>query len=96
MIVGRLVQDAATEIKERLARGEKAPLRIQKSYVQPESLSWDETNYRGDAYPIYAWACTIADVDVDTTTGEVRVTDLVTAVDCGKAGKLRTTIRVLP
>jgi CO/xanthine dehydrogenase Mo-binding subunit len=85
MIVGRLVQDAATEIKERLARGEKAPLRIQKSYVQPESLSWDETTYRGDAYPIYAWACTIADVDVDTTTGEVRVTDLVTAVDCGKA-----------
>lgn len=85
MIVGRLVQDAALEIKERLARGERAPIKIQKSYVQPDSLSWDETNYRGDAYPIYAWACTIADVDVDMVTGEVRVTDLVTAVDCGKA-----------
>ena len=84
MIVGRLVQDAATEIRERLQR-EKPPLRVEKSYIQPDTIHWDETTYRGDAYPVYAWACTIADVDVDMTTGEVRVTDLVTAVDCGKA-----------
>jgi CO/xanthine dehydrogenase Mo-binding subunit len=84
MIVGRLVQEAATEIKDRLKR-EKAPLRVEKSYVQPDSIHWDETTYRGDAYPVYAWACTIADVAVDMTTGEVRVTDLVIAVDCGKA-----------
>jgi CO/xanthine dehydrogenase Mo-binding subunit len=84
MIVGRLVQDAAAEVRERL-KHEKLPIHIQKSYIQPESLHWDETTYRGDAYPIYAWACTIADVDVDMITGEVRVTDLITAVDCGKA-----------
>src|SRR3989441_1896147 len=84
MIVGRLVQEAAAEIKQRLQR-ERPPLRVEKSYVQPDSIHWDEATYRGDAYPVYAWACTIADVDVDTTTGEVRVTDLVTAVDCGKA-----------
>jgi len=84
MIVGRLVQEAAAEIKERLKR-EKAPLRIEKSYIQPDTIHWDETTYRGDAYPVYAWACTIVDVAVDMTTGEVRVTDLVTAVDCGKA-----------
>jgi len=84
MIVGRLVQEAAAEIRERLKR-EKAPLRIEKSYIQPDTIRWDETTYRGDAYPVYAWACTIVDVEVDMTTGEVRVTDLVTAVDCGKA-----------
>jgi len=84
MIVGRLVQEAATEVKERLKR-EKTPLRVEKSYIQPDSIHWDETTYRGDAYPVYAWACTIADVDVEMTTGEVRVIDLVTAVDCGKA-----------
>jgi CO/xanthine dehydrogenase Mo-binding subunit len=84
MIVGRLVEEAALELRERLKR-ERAPLRVDKSYVQPDTLRWDETTYTGDAYPIYAWACTIADVDVDMTTGEVRVTDLVTAVDCGKA-----------
>jgi CO/xanthine dehydrogenase Mo-binding subunit len=84
MIVGRLVQEAALEIKERLRR-ERPPLRVEKSYIQPDSIHWDEATYRGDAYPVYAWASTIADVDVDITTGEVRVTDLVTAVDCGKA-----------
>jgi len=84
MIVGRLVQEAAAEVKKRLSR-EKAPFRVEKSYIQPDSIHWDETTYRGDAYPVYAWACTIADVEVDLTTGAVRVTDLVTAVDCGKA-----------
>ena len=84
MIVGRLVQEAAEEIRERLKR-ERPPFKVEKSYIQPDSIHWDEATYRGDAYPVYAWACTIADVDVDMTTGEVRVTDLVTAVDCGKA-----------
>jgi CO/xanthine dehydrogenase Mo-binding subunit len=84
MIVGGLVQDAARELRHRLQR-EQAPLRVEKAYIQPDSLHWNDTTYQGDAYPVYAWACTIADVDVDMTTGEVRVTDLVTAVDCGKA-----------
>jgi CO/xanthine dehydrogenase Mo-binding subunit len=84
MIVGGIIQAAALELKERLA-SQKPPIRVEKSYIQPDSLHWDETNYRGDAYPVYAWACTIADVDVDLVTGEVRVTDLITAVDCGKA-----------
>ena len=84
MIVGRLIQEAATELRERVAR-EPLPLRVEKTYIQPDSIHWDESTYRGDAYPVYAWSCTIADVDVDMATGEVRVTDLVTAVDCGKA-----------
>ena len=84
MIVGGLIQHAAAELRTRLQRG-KAPLRVEKVYVQPDSIHWDDATYRGDAYPVYAWACTIADVDVDMSTGEVRVTDLVTAVDCGKA-----------
>ncbi len=84
MIVGRLIQEAATELRDRANR-EPLPLRVEKTYVQPDSIHWDEATYRGDAYPVYAWSCTIADADVDMTTGEVRVTDLVTAVDCGKA-----------
>ena len=67
MIVGRLVQEAATEVKERLKR-EKAPLRVEKSYIQPDSIHWDETTYRGDAYPVYAWACDVAEVEVDDLT----------------------------
>ena len=80
MIVGKLIHEAAVELRERpLSR------RVEKTYVQPDSVHWDDQTYRGDAYPVYGWACTIADVDVDTATGEVRVTDVVTAVDCGKA-----------
>jgi CO/xanthine dehydrogenase Mo-binding subunit len=84
MIVGGLIRDAAAELRERL-QAERPPVRVEKTYVQPDSIHWDDATYRGDAYPVYAWACTIADVEVDMTTGEVRVTDLVIAVDCGKA-----------
>jgi CO/xanthine dehydrogenase Mo-binding subunit len=80
MIVGRLIHEAAAELRER-----PLSVRVEKTYVQPDSVHWDDETYRGDAYPVYGWACTIADVDVDTATGEVRVTDVVTAVDCGKA-----------
>jgi CO/xanthine dehydrogenase Mo-binding subunit len=79
MIVGGLVQEAAAELKGRKVG------KVEKSYIQPDTIHWDDQTYRGDAYPVYAWAATIADVAVDTITGEVRVTDLVTAVDCGKA-----------
>jgi len=84
MIVGGLIHDAATALRARLER-EPPPLRVERTYVQPDTVHWDDETYRGDAYPVYGWACTIADVDVDTATGEVRVTDVVTAVDCGKA-----------
>jgi len=87
MIVGGLIHEAAVELRERLAKSRKPklPLRVDKSYVQPDTIRWDDQTYRGDAYPVYAWACTIVDVAVDMVTGEVRVTDLVSAVDCGKA-----------
>jgi len=87
MIVGGLIHEAAVELRDRLAKRRKPtlPLRVDKSYVQPDTIHWDDQTYRGDAYPVYAWAATIADVEVDMLTGEVRVTDLVSAVDCGKA-----------
>ncbi len=84
MIVGGLIHDAATALRARLER-ERPPLRVERTYEQPDTVHWDDQTYRGDAYPVYAWACTIADVEVDTATGEVRVSDLVTAVDCGRA-----------
>ena len=87
MIVGGLIHEAARELGDRLAERPKPklPLRVDKTYVQPDTIHWDDETYRGDAYPVYAWACTIADVEVDMLTGEVHVTDLVSAVDCGKA-----------
>ena len=87
MIVGGLIHEASAELREQLRDKPPPvlPLRVEKTYVQPDTIHWDDQTYRGDAYPVYAWACTIVDVDVDMVTGEVRVTDLVSAVDCGKA-----------
>ena len=84
MIVGGIVRDAAEELGSRL-KTEALPIRVYKTYVQPESVRWDENTYRGDAYPVYGWGCVVVDVDVDIDTGEVRVTDMVAAVDVGKA-----------
>ncbi|MFQ5704674.1 MAG: xanthine dehydrogenase family protein molybdopterin-binding subunit [Gemmatimonadales bacterium] len=84
MIVGGIVRDAADELRAWLEL-EPPPLRVYKTYVSPQSVRWNEDTYRGDAYPTYGWGCVLVDVDVDTDTGEVRITDIVSAVDVGKA-----------
>ncbi|MDO7785742.1 xanthine dehydrogenase family protein molybdopterin-binding subunit [Desulforamulus aquiferis] len=43
-----------------------------------------ETN-QGDAYSTYIYATQVADVEVDTETGEVKVLQVVAAHDCGRA-----------
>lgn len=40
---------------------------------------------QGDAYATYAWASQLAEVEVDTDTGQVTVLRLVSATDAGKA-----------
>jgi CO/xanthine dehydrogenase Mo-binding subunit len=84
MVVGALLAKAAAELRERLAT-EEPPIRVEQTYVQPNWIQWDETRYRGDAYPTFSFQCTVADVEVDLDTGEVRVTDLVAALDPGRA-----------
>ena len=84
LIVGGLVARAAVELKARL-RTERPPIRVEQRYVPPDWIRWDDEHYRGDAYPAYAFACVVADVEVDMDTGEVRVTDLIAALDPGKA-----------
>jgi len=45
----------------------------------------DPETSQGDAYAVYAWATQLAEVEVDTETGEVRVLRLASATDAGKA-----------
>jgi CO/xanthine dehydrogenase Mo-binding subunit len=84
MVVGGLVAEAAREVRERMAT-EQPPIRVDKTYVQPSTIRWDDERYRGDAYPVFAYACVVVDVEVDRDTGEVRVTNLVAALDPGRA-----------
>ena len=64
---------------------ERGELSVLKQYEPPSWVDWDETNYKGDAYPVYAWSCDIAEVEVDLDTFEVRVLQFWTAADVGKA-----------
>ncbi|MFH1749035.1 MAG: xanthine dehydrogenase family protein molybdopterin-binding subunit [Planctomycetota bacterium] len=59
-------------------------LRGYARYRKPESIQWDEEQYRGDAYATYAWATYVAEVEVDLRTYMVRVKDFVALQDVGK------------
>jgi len=45
----------------------------------------DPTTSQGDAYQTFGWATQLAEVEVDTETGFVQVTRLVSATDAGRA-----------
>ena len=54
-------------------------------YEPPGWVQWDDERYKGDAYPVYGWACDVAEVEVDLDTFEVKVVDFWSATDVGKA-----------
>ena len=45
----------------------------------------DPVTSQGDAYATYGWSTQLAEVEVDTETGHVRVVNIVSATDAGKA-----------
>lgn len=47
--------------------------------------SWDEEHGRGDAYFTYVYGANAAEVEVDAETGQVKVTNFVSAHDVGRA-----------
>ena len=92
MVVGKILQRAAEELKEKLGGMSPAeyfkrngPLRIEKEHVPPEWLKWDESRYRGDAYVTFAWACDIAEIELDRDTYEVRPLRITAVQDIGRA-----------
>ncbi len=62
----------------------RGPLRSRSEYQAPPGLHWDDATYSGDAYGTYAWAVYVAEVAVDTTSFEARVTDFVAVQEVGK------------
>ncbi len=61
------------------------PVTALVQYEPPEWVQWDEKKYKGDAYPVYAWMCDVAEVEVDLDTFETRVLRFWSAADVGKA-----------
>ncbi len=64
---------------------EKGPLQVIEQYSHPKGIEWDDDEFRGDAYPVYAWAATAVEVEVDLDTYETSLERVVTAQDIGKA-----------
>jgi len=53
-------------------------------YEAPGNIFWDDDQYRGDAYPTYAWAVYVAEVTVDTLTYMAEVTEFHALQEVGK------------
>ena len=82
MIVGALVARAAKEIKERWA---EVAFEVNKEYVHPEEIVYDEKNFKGDAYPAYSWGVHVVEVEVNPVTYQVNVLHSWAVYDIGKA-----------
>ena len=92
MVVGRILQRCAEEMRARLGRltpreflRQHGPLVITKEYERPQGLSWDDTSYQGDAYGSYGWACDVVEVEVDRDTWEVKPLSFTSVHEIGKA-----------
>ena len=64
---------------------ERGPLVCIEQYEMPPGVQWDEATYRGSAYPCYAWAATAVELEVDLDTYEIKLLELVTASEFGRA-----------
>jgi CO/xanthine dehydrogenase Mo-binding subunit len=92
MVVGRILQRCAEEMRARLGRltpreylRTHGPLVITKEYERPGDMSWDDNSYAGDAYGTYGWGCDIVELEVDRDTWEVRPISFLTVHEIGKA-----------
>jgi CO/xanthine dehydrogenase Mo-binding subunit len=98
MVVGGLLIKAARRLRETVeaATGgsfaetaadyarQHGPTRIdQKFEPYPDSTTFDDELYRGDAYPAFGWAACVVQVEVDLDTGEVQVDEVVAVDDVG-------------
>jgi CO/xanthine dehydrogenase Mo-binding subunit len=92
MVVGRILQRCALEMRARLGEltpreylRKHGPLVITRQYERPSDMQWDDATYRGDAYGSYSWGCDVAELEVDRDTWEVRPISLTTVHEIGKA-----------
>lgn len=63
----------------------KGPLTVTEHYDLPPGIVWDDANFKGDAYPTFAWGADVAEVEVDMDTFSVRVLKMWLVQDVGKA-----------
>ena len=91
MVVGRILQHCAEELRDRLGglppaehHRRHGPLSVTKQYEPPPGVTWDDGSYQGDAYGTFAWACDVAEVRLDRVTYEACATKLTLVHEFGR------------
>ena len=91
MVVGRILEDCAHEMKERLGGlppaayyARHGAISVERMYQPPDWIQWDDETYRGDAYATYGWGCDVAELEVDPDTFEVRPSRITTVQEFGR------------
>lgn len=82
MVVGRLVERAAQEMK---ARWDEGDFTTEVEYEHPDGYPWDQDTFRGDAYLGYGWGVACVEVEVDRLTNEVKTVGIWSSHEIGKA-----------
>ncbi len=63
---------------------EHGPLTVEESFRPLPGQDFDETTYRGMAYPAYGWGCDVVEVEVDPDTLQVRPLAVTAVCEVGK------------
>lgn len=92
MVVGGILRKAALELKEKLGGMAPAdyfkkhgPLLVTAQYEPPPGLVWDDATYKGDAYGTFAYACNVAEIEIDPDTYEIKNTFMTVVHEIGRA-----------
>ncbi|OGH59076.1 MAG: hypothetical protein A3G34_01980 [Candidatus Lindowbacteria bacterium RIFCSPLOWO2_12_FULL_62_27] len=59
-------------------------LKVYSKYKPPPDVSWDDKTYTGSAYAAYAWACYVADLEIDMATYQAQMKDFVAVQEVGR------------
>ena len=92
MVVGRLLQRAAEQMRDQLKGLSPADyykkhgsLVVTTQYEKPPEIEWDDERYIGHAYGSYGWGCNVVELAVDRDTWEVTPSKVTAVVEIGKA-----------
>ncbi|UCE07247.1 MAG: xanthine dehydrogenase family protein [bacterium] len=58
---------------------------VEKQYCHPPIMKFDDIKWKGDAYPVFSWAASVAEIEVDPITFEIKVIQYYTTHEIGKA-----------
>jgi CO/xanthine dehydrogenase Mo-binding subunit len=84
MIVGKLIERAALQLRDRLNESRSQDVIVTVEYQPPDDVYWNDETYQGEAYAAYSWSCNVAEVQVDPVDYAARLTNFTSTVECGR------------